>query len=515
MRNGKIILAKGIKFDKSYNQVVNISESDRLSIIENASVYSSSTYSFIRETGRIRVNARYGVCLQANYLAFQNPDYASKWFFAFIDKVNYISNGTSEIEYTVDVFSTWFPYVDLKPCFVVREHVTDDTVGSNTQTESVDLGEIIINSVTRDLDHILTIPVIALTDSYSTPGTGAGGIYGKVPSGLNYYKINNSESSINHVIGELNQSGRIEILSSLFIAPLWLVNGDVPSGVDIQAITSGTQNGYSLSVPKQSSLNGYTPRNKKLLTFPYCYTIAFNGAGGTNIYKQELFSSSNLTFGVEGVLTPGCSIVLYPTNYKSYGDDFMEILPLGKYPIGSFNTDTYATWLAQNSVNIGFDIVGQGISGIGNVASGNIGGAVGNLMSLAQTGLMTSSNVSLVPNVTKGNLNSGDVMHAMELIHFSFYNVSIKQEFARIIDDYFTHFGYRVNRIKTPNISRRQNYNYVQVDNSESPCQPNVNNTYIVPSNDLDLINNLFRRGVTIWNNYTNFGDYSVSNNIV
>ena len=101
-RNGKIILAKNIKLDKEYQNVLTYSETDMLELVMDNSVASATDYSFIRETGRIRTGFSYSTCLSANYMAFQNPDYNGKWFFAFIDKVNYISNGTSEIEYTVD-----------------------------------------------------------------------------------------------------------------------------------------------------------------------------------------------------------------------------------------------------------------------------------------------------------------------------------------------------------------------------------------------------------------------------
>ena len=35
----------------------------------------------------VDIEVAYGTALTANYIAFQNPDYSNKWFFAFIDDV--------------------------------------------------------------------------------------------------------------------------------------------------------------------------------------------------------------------------------------------------------------------------------------------------------------------------------------------------------------------------------------------------------------------------------------------
>ena len=74
--------------------------------------------------------------------------------------------------------------------------------------------------------------------------------------------------------------------------------------------------------------------------------------------------------------------------------------------------------------------------------------------------------------------------------------------------------GYKVNSVKVPNMGNRQNYNYVEIAGSETLCFSNNYNGIMVPANDLNTINNMFKSGVTIWNNHENFGDYSVSNNI-
>ena len=139
--NSKIRLCKGIHIDRNYVNVTDYSEQQMVALCESQShlVASSNTFSFIRNRGTIATDFSYSDAIQANYIAFQNPDYNNKWFFAFIDDVIYIGEKNTEIKYTIDVWTTWYDKWETKPCFVVREHVNDDTVGANTVAEDLNI----------------------------------------------------------------------------------------------------------------------------------------------------------------------------------------------------------------------------------------------------------------------------------------------------------------------------------------------------------------------------------------
>lgn len=78
-----------------------------------------------------------------------------------------------------------------------------------------------------------------------------------------------------------------------------------------------------------------------------------------------------------------------------------------------------------------------------------------------------------------------------------------KKEYLQIIDDYFTRFGYKICKLENPNINGRRYWNYVETGTGE------------VPSKYMDIINNACRRGVTIWHNHANIGNYSLNNIII
>ena len=67
MLNSRSILAKGIKLDKSYNNVLNYTEKQMVTLVENNALYSNNTYSFIRPQNTIYVKVPYGTALQCNY----------------------------------------------------------------------------------------------------------------------------------------------------------------------------------------------------------------------------------------------------------------------------------------------------------------------------------------------------------------------------------------------------------------------------------------------------------------
>ena len=147
----RIILAKNIKMDRNYNNVLSYSEDEILALCESNKVAELDDYSFIRTNNVISSNFSYETVLQANYIAFQNKDYSNKWFFAWIDDVIYKGDRNTQIMYTIDSWSTWYDYWNAQTCFVIREHVDNDTIGANTVDEGLSVGEVTQISQVEDV----------------------------------------------------------------------------------------------------------------------------------------------------------------------------------------------------------------------------------------------------------------------------------------------------------------------------------------------------------------------------
>ena len=85
--------------------------------------------------------------------------------------------------------------------------------------------------------------------------------------------------------------------------------------------------------------------------------------------------------------------------------------------------------------------------------------------------------------------------------------MTIKQEYARIIDNFFSAYGYRVNSYKLPNLTGRTYWNYIKTIG--------CNITADIPQEDLQEIKDMFDNGITLWHDTSKFLDYSQNNTIV
>ena len=77
--------------------------------------------------------------------------------------------------------------------------------------------------------------------------------------------------------------------------------------------------------------------------------------------------------------------------------------------------------------------------------------------------------------------------------------------------DETTNIGHnnKVNIVKTPNLKSRTQFNFIKVGGMDELISGNI------PASDLEKINEICRKGVTIFHDYTNFGNYTISNPIV
>ena len=507
-RNGNIILAKGIGMDKEHKNIINYSSTNMLALLRSQThfVGEKSDYSFIGGKGSnvISTNFTYQECMNSNYIAFQNPTYYNRWMFAFIDKVDYENNGCTKITFTIDNWATWFDNLTFKKCFVVREHVNSDNIGEHTVPEGLETGDYIINSYEKDTS-LNDLCIVTCTSVYSglTGDNAKGQLINGIFTGLAYTAFDISVDGINQLNSYIQSLvTKPDAIISIFMYPKSLIPGGWAEGLIAKLLTSDRSTGvntYNKTITPPTTINGYTPKNNKLFTSPFRYLVLANNNGISNILQYEYFSNS-YTFKVEGVVCPGGSIRCIPQNYKGITDNQNESIACGKFPTCAWTSDAFTNWMTSNAVNLGMGIVGDVV----NLASGNyIGATTGILSQVSQV-----YQHSLVPPTVKGNTNTGDVVTSSGDNTFYFYNMSIKEEFARIIDDTFTRFGYKVNSLKVPNITGRTYWNYVEIGAGEDVAFGNL------PIGAMEEINNIFRSGTTIWHSHDNIGDFTLDNSL-
>ena len=524
--NSKIILAKNINIDKSYKNVLSYSESDMLALVNNSNnkIAESNTFSFIKHDKSLYVDFTYSQCLEATYIAFQNPDYSNKWFFAFVDDIEYKGNKNTEIFFTVDAWSTWFSNWSPKNAFVIREHVNNDAIGANLTPEDLAIDGVVCKSeetITSFTNYYVCVYSNWNPSLNNASGDGYNDVlqYNKNVYGNAIFFFDLSEAGIynlSHFIYIVNKQGHIADIHDMFIVPKKAIKTtDLNLVSFVYGLSEVTCAFYelkydnsmldniteeSISITKNTSFTGFTPRNNKVYTYPYNYLYVTNNVGSNNIYKYEDFSTTNCVFDLQLALSIGMSGRIVPTYYKGQSENTDEALTLAKYPTCSWSADSYTNWLTQNSVNIAQTVVG----GVASLATGNV---VGTLASGANL-FGQFFKAQLLPEITGGQ-TTGDVNYGNLNNNFKFCKMHAKIEFLRQIDDYFTKYGYKVNRLKTPNITGRRNYNYIEVSSDSEVGFGDVPNKY------MEIINNICRNGVTIWHDNANVGNYSVNNDII
>lgn len=490
----------------------------------------ATNFSYQRKDSTIRYPAHIDSIRHFNYCMYRNDNYSNKWFYAFIEGMEYLNDSTTLIKIKTDVYQTWQFDITFKQSYVIREHTNNDSFGANTMPEDLEYGEYIVNAKASSSfstkDCYLAVQVSDVTESMNTFLKNSVRVYNGLPSGcwILCFPMTNFENFSNFVKA-YDEENLSEAIVSVGLIPKRLIVGNVSTygysgkyGWDCYILPTsyGAVDLETDTWARNSTIDGYTPRNKKLLCAPYNYLLISNNAGSSVSYAWEDFSSATATFRARGVFSQGCDIKLTPTNYKRTDLDggYEWSISLGKLPMVSWNSNFYLNWAAVNSkyveVQAGLAAASWGAHLVGSMLSGNIGEMASNVVSPAQSTAQLMQQVrqaEMTPNSAKGNQNTGDLNWSLGKTCFTGYKMSIKAEYARMIDDYFSAFGYKVNRNKVPNITGRSNWNYVETAN----CNIIGN----IPQEDLDEIKQMFNSGVTIWHKTGYFMDYSQNNTIV
>ena len=525
---GQLYLCK-TKLENDYkNQLTFSNLSAQLTYFNSIIEHTFDNYTYIKKDGVVQVGKNIDEIIDCNYLFYKNTGFTNKWYFCFITNMEYVNENCTRITFETDCFQTWQFQIEYKQSFVEREHVNDDSVGLHTVPENLETGEYICNSHYKDstMDNYAQDLCFVMA-STSEPITGEAKdtvapsqIYNGIYTGLTYYRYD-ATSAIDIILELFAGSGKTDAINGIFMAPKWLAPLK-PDTLYREINPSNSPLTFNINVSKQTTLNGYAPINNKLKCFPYNYLLVSNNVGQNAILHYEKFSGSDATFNVKGVINPGCSINLTPTNYNGNASSDNDAIQLGKFPICNFQNDMYTNWLTQNSINVLGQTITTDDMNIASTGLGAIAGTVTNLAvgNFAGAGMSVASGFSGIANAViqqkqhnmiaptvNGQLNSGDVNVASGNNTFHFYKMSIKDEYARIIDNYFSMFGYKINRVKVPNITGRTNWNYVKTINCNFDGD--------IPQTDLNVIRAMFNNGTTLWHNPSTMYNYSNSNSIV
>lgn len=516
--NTVVKLLTGIPLSNDYKDTITWkNETTQANWFASKAIKSYSDFSYQRynpdlgKISAIRIPDIADNLYNCNYLMFQNTHYGMKWFYAFIKAINYINDGLTEILFEIDILQTYFFNITFHPSFIVREHVNNDTIGAHLIPEGLEIGDYVIgesqNSGLMNPDKGW-IGIACTYDEEFNIATGK--IINYVYNGVNILTFN-SYVEVNKFLEAAVENNKADGILNIFMIPEFMVNKDLDTRITI--------------LKDYGTFDGYRPKNNKLYCYPYNFLQVYSGNGTPSQYHYEYFNSvveNECLFRIDGDLSPNPECLLIPLAYQiqEYGTRTPNtrltnqgyILGLNGFPQCSWVTDTYKMYLASQATStpasVISNVIGTGFNVAANLATGNIIGAVGSGLGFATDIFQFVAGREDKSTMAPSSYGATDNMtsYSYGLRDFWFSNVKIRKEFAQIIDNYFSMFGYKINRVKQPNIYGRQNWNFVETKGAII--------TGNLPVDDLEKIISSLDKGITFWHT-TDVGNYNLPNGIV
>lgn len=487
-----------------------------------------SNCSYTRENrGFVRVELPMSRLIGATYMRFKNTSFENKWFYAFVTKVDYINNLTTEVQFQLDKIMTWMGTFTLNQCYIERQHTLNDGIGNNIAEEGLSVGEYVIEDkelITFGISRIVMVYIENSSDV--SDGEMVGGVYS--PYKVAVFNLNQI-STLNTILRNLVERDLIQNVVALYMA-----YSDFTNSV-IDGDGTGDDN-VSVSKPYES-LNGYVPRNKKLFCYPYKFMEIDNMEGDQHEYYYEYFntlpdvtSAGDCEFYLYWVINAKCEVLLAPRNYKGNvqpGNNvlFNERIGMSHFPMCAFATDTYAAYLAQKNAylhqntakaalnggmggavgGMGSTIMATGdpILGVGGAILGGAVGAAGGAVRTIGENLIENKIRPTTPETASGDLTI-DALFSANQKAFIVVKKCITKNYAMMLDSYFDMFGYAVKQHAVPNMNARPNWTFVKTIG----CSVGGN----IPADDAREIETIFDNGVRFWKNHNNIGNYSLNN---
>lgn len=548
--NSKIFLIKNVPLNNAYKHTIYFSDKSAQAVYFKGKVFKEfEAQSYQRvNSGMLKLGVKADDIYNASYLMFQNTDFGNKWFYAFITSVNYVNNAVSEITYELDVIQSYYFDFTLKKCLVEREHTATDGLFEHLVPEPFNPSEYRMNQIQiagsgEDLFSIGGYILATMCNTVNPAEGGkraSGGKFNGIfyPCDMLFFPIE-EENALSLMIKGINDTLPDSILYLTTVPKI--VSNNLTTTTNTRRISTTEYSTFAnINIqPSHTNIDGYTPKNKKCFNYPYHYLVASNSAGGGSEYRFEDFqNNTNIEFSCYSDISENTTIQITPNNYKSVirGLDYGFVGQT--YPTQPYSTNQDAYFKQQemnlrnqNTINIvngaigtSISILGGGVSALGgaekaekedaNLSYGGLVGSIGstaNFVSSLKSMEEAEDNMkkmhSLVAPRVSGVGGASSIAVLNQQIAPKFYTKNCQRDEIKAIDDFFTIYGYKVNKLKTPSghgvngsTFNRPSYNYVKTQNCVVVGEmPAIVNTKIC---------SIFNNGLTFWKDGNDVGNY-------
>lgn len=528
--------------------------------------FNAQSYQRAHENA-INVESTIDQLLDVNYMAFSNQSHGDKWFYAFVDSVDYVNENCTRVNYHIDNLQTYLFDVDFGACFIEREHVKRDDIINNLVPEPLEVGDFTVMNAQayRPAGYDSGSAGVLV---YYSPKTPKGQIYNSIYAAYSVwgYQLTNDpvgdaqkiDEKINTLIAESN------VIVGVTCVPSYMAAVGADGRLSRANYQRDVPLPYALGFPKKDGTT-YYPKNMKLYTPQFAKIVVESPSGDRQEYSRVGFLGGDgvsFTFRLVSTAWPVPEQRCYALNYENpIGADPAKYVRYTDFPSLSWSEDSMTAWWAQNGnafllstiANIGFTAAGvamgnpvlaaAGVSGIASGVSGaaNAGSAPASVqggqqmlqgggqvdepkrakpepptgadvVKQAVASMTTLATVSSKPAIVRNGANTGSLSMLNGWFgFFMFYQMGIYGEFAETVDNFLTMFGYQVNAVKKPNIAGGDmctKFNYLKTNGANVFAKKNSG----CPADATADIAHILDTGVTFWTDGVTIGDYTGDN---
>lgn len=496
-------------------------------------------FQYIKKNNTIVVDGEVDLLYNCNYIMYQNNNFTNKWFYAFIDRIEWASNSSVRLYVSTDVIQTWFFDITYYDSYVDRCHSDTDVTGDNIVPEDFSVGNPGGYQVAGSTDLAPDGIALFATSTYtgeSRTGSVNSGIYS---GGQNLVDFHIDNPGVGSILERYVKNGTATAVIKLQQYPYKLKNGPM-----------------TVSFSKYpSSISGYTPKNNKMLSsaFVTCFMSMY---GQETDFNPVFITGSKVNIKVSADQTSG-TISAFVENYSDSSISTFSMfasIPESGWSYNQYKNDynlhsgSNAIYTTRQALSKGFNfskafldtganalnttaralnivnpinnfIAGRGGYGAGALRSGanllNQGesmlGSIQNLI-VQTTGIdeISQDLAAISENYNApatGGMSASNGYIATGKTAFSYGYKVLPRDIVERCDKFLTVYGYKQSEYRAINLHARASWTYIKTNG--------LNASGNFPDDDMNIIKRAFNNGIFFWVYTATYGNFGQNNAIV
>ena len=500
-------------------------------------VKTFTNFNYIKKNNTIVVEGEVDLYYNCNYIMYQNTNFTNKWFYAFIDRIEWASNNSLRLFVSTDCIQTWFFDITYFQSYVDRCHSDTDVAGDNIVPEDFSVGNPGGYQLAGSTDLAPDGIALFATSTYageSRTGSVNSGIYS---GGQNLVDFHIDNPGVGTILDSYVKNGTATAVIKLQQYPYKLKNGPM-----------------TVSFSKYpTSIAGYTPKNKKMLSsaFITCFMSMY---GQETNFNPAFIADDKVSLKLSADQTSG-TISAFVENYSDGSISTIALfasIPESGWSYNQYKND-YNLHSASNSIyqrraslNRGLNKVNSVIDVTGSLADltqsavnlvspGNLisqfGGfnpsasGIGNLANSAQNTVSSFGNAYTqlggIDEITQdlaaisesynapatGGMSASNGYISTGKTVFSYGYKVLPKDIVVRCDKFLSVYGYKQSEYRTINLHARASWTYIKTNGLNA--QGNF------PDEDMHTIKRAFNNGIFFWAYTATYGNFDQNNAIV